>query len=841
MVDFKKRLVSHPVEKPLDPSEIYEKLDRASDKGPLRPAQSAVLTEWHQTLREKRDVILKLHTGQGKTLVGLLMLQSKLNETAGPAVYLCANNFLVNQTEAQARQFGVRCVTATDDLPAAFLDGDAILVTSVQKLFNGLTKFGIGSKSVNVGAIVLDDAHACIDSIQQACIIRLDRDHPAYVSVVELFGSDLEAQGLGTFADIRRGSAGAILPVPYWAWFDKEGEVARLLAKHVDSKAIKFVWPLLKDFLRDCLCVVSGTGLEIAPYRPPLDLFRSFHNAPNRIFMSATITDDSFFIKGLGVSQDSITNPLVYKEEKWAGEKMVLIPSLIDSSLSQSQIVHEFSKPTGGRKFGIVVLCPSFQATEKWKSSGATIATKDDIDEWVERLKAGKAGDRDRTIAVANRYDGIDLPDDACRILIIDSKPFAPALMDRYMEAAREDSEVIATRIARTIEQGLGRAVRGEKDYCVVILVGSDLIKGLRTKGGRQFFSPQTRAQIEIGLTIAQLAKDEIGEGTHPSDALRKLIQQSLRRDAGWKEFYSERMDAVEAPGKEPRALQIFAAESTAEAAYSAGEVGKAIGILQNLIDQQAIRPSERAWYLQEMARYAYSESKNQSNAYQLAAHRVNHFLLKPRMGMVFSQVTTISQKRIQNVIEWVSAFATYEELYVTLEDLLANLRFGTEAERFERALNELGPALGFACQRPDKEWKEGPDNLWALRDNEYLLVECKSEVELTRQTINKDETGQMNNSCAWFASNYGGAKATAIMIIPTKKLGQGAAFSEDVMIMRQGKLNLFIKNVRDFFGEFRPLDLHDLSEEGVQSLVDSHELSVTHLTSRYVEKPIRR
>lgn len=89
MIDFKKRLVKPAGEKSLNPIEIYDKLDRASDKGPLRPAQIVVLEEWHQNRRNTRDVILKLNTGQGKTLIGLLMLQSKMHENEGSAVYLC--------------------------------------------------------------------------------------------------------------------------------------------------------------------------------------------------------------------------------------------------------------------------------------------------------------------------------------------------------------------------------------------------------------------------------------------------------------------------------------------------------------------------------------------------------------------------------------------------------------------------------------------------------------------------------------------------------------------------------------------------------------------------------
>jgi len=53
------------------------------------------------------------------------------------------------------------------------------------------------------------------------------------------------------------------------------------------------------------------------------------------------------------------------------------------------------------------------------------------------------------------------------------------------------------------------------------------------------------------------------------------------------------------------------------------------------------------------------------------------------------------------------------------------------------------------------------------VRAGHYLVVECKSEVDLNRAEINKDESGQMNNACAWFEKYYKGATATKILIIP--------------------------------------------------------------------------
>jgi hypothetical protein len=131
--------------------------------------------------------------------------------------------------------------------------------------------------------------------------------------------------------------------------------------------------------------------------------------------MSATVADDSFLVKGLGLAPEIVTKPLTYEKEKWSGEKMVLIPSLIDESLDRGVIVNWFAKPMKDRPYGVVVLCPSFKHTENWKAFGAIVANPKTIDSEIEKLRSG---DRDNVVVIANRYDGIDLPDASCRLLL---------------------------------------------------------------------------------------------------------------------------------------------------------------------------------------------------------------------------------------------------------------------------------------------------------------------------------------------------------------------------------------------------------------------------------------
>lgn len=882
MVDFSKRLGKPVATKKINPLDIYESLDRATEKsGPLRPAQIAVLTEWHEKLREQKDTIVKLHTGQGKTLIGLLMLQSMINSLGKPVLYLCPNKFLVQQTCFQAKRFGISYVTIQDDLPEEFIDGKVILITSIHMLFNGLTKFKLGPQSLPVSTILMDDSHACIDAIKQQCTIQLTKHHPAYQEILTLFGPSLADQGSGTYNDILNGDHDSLLSVPYWDWQDKHSEVAAILSKYNDQELknsrrqfeqnqknslgkssegkqlalpaqvkagqkktekdaskvkdaeavkqekgqIKYVWPILKDGIAECQCLITGSKLEISPYHIPLNLFGTYHNAKHRIFMSATVTEDSFLIKGLGLSPKTIQAPLGYDKERWSGEKMILIPSLIDESLDRATISKMLAAPVKKRPYGVVVLNPSFHNTTYWASNGATVADKDSIYTAIDQLRAGNF---EKVLAIANRYDGIDLPDETCRILILDAKPFAESLADRYMEERLGNSDVIAMKTARIIEQGLGRSVRGEKDYSVIVLMGADLIRTIKTESARRYFSNQTRTQIEIGRDIARFSEEEIKAGGNPQKVLTDLIEQCLRRNEGWKEFYKEQMDKMTNEDRQNKTLEIFAEELRAETKYHERAYREAGLITQALIDKHFNNsPLERGWYLQEMARYSYPSSASESNRLQIAAHKSNPYLLRPREGMEIVKLQPIGQRRIENLREWMQRYSTHDDMLLIVKDILSKLAFGVESDRFEQALNDLAKMLGFSGQRPEKEWKAGPDNLWILRDGEYLLIECKNEVELSRAEINKTETGQMNNACAWFETNYPGATVKRIMVINTRTVGRAAGFNQTVEVMRESSLRRLVSNVEKFFGEFKTLDRKDVSDAKVQELLTLHKLDV--------------
>jgi replicative superfamily II helicase len=141
-LNYKKLQSGISAQKQTDPRKIFTTLKRDTSKF-KRPSdeQADVLDLWYAK-KDRADNTLKMNTGSGKTVVGLLCLQSSLNEGVGPAVYVAPDKYLVKQVVAEAASLGVT-VTESENDPS-FIAGTAILVINIRKLVNGRSVFGVG-------------------------------------------------------------------------------------------------------------------------------------------------------------------------------------------------------------------------------------------------------------------------------------------------------------------------------------------------------------------------------------------------------------------------------------------------------------------------------------------------------------------------------------------------------------------------------------------------------------------------------------------------------------------------------------------------------------------------
>lgn len=836
MVNFKNKLKQYTPEKPIDPIEIYDNLDRTAQAGPLRDSQIDVLSEWYRERFIERDIVVKLHTGEGKTLVGLLMLQSKLNKKEGPALYICPNIYLFNQVISEATKFGISYCTlgkGEREIPIDFINQKSILITYVQKLFNGKSIFGLGNDSESVGAIVLDDAHACIESIRGTYTISIPKEHCIYGLLLELFESHLKLQGAGTYYDIKLGHSSDVLQIPYWAWVEHAEQVTEILSLHSEDDFLKFVWPLLRDKIDLCQSFVSCESIEICPFSVDIDCFGSFSRAKHRILMSATTQEDSFFIKDLKFDVNSIKRPLLSTSKKWSGEKMILIPSLIDESLRRLDIIDFLTQSLSKTHRGSFAIVPSRSASDDYYYRGAHILSGDQLSQAILSVKNKT---NDNTYVIINRYDGIDLPDSVCRILTLDSLPYCESLSDRYEMDVKEDCELRNRRIAQKIEQGLGRSVRSEKDYSAIILLGPDLVKFVRSDKTSKYFSVQTRKQIEIGLDLAISAKEESSESDSPLRAFVELLGQQLRRDEDWKEYYRQQMDEIDiVECKNQKVLDIITLESKAEYQYMIRNFGKSKELYEKILTRNDLTKNERAWYTQQLSFVLYHISKIDARTTQLEAFSMNHQLLCPPDTVKYKQVTYKNASIIDSIKAKLASYDNYEQLHIDAEAVIADLAYGVVAKKFEKAVYDLGIFLGFESQRPDEEIKKGPDNLW-VSPTKYFMIECKSEVT-TGRNINKHEAAQMCSHCAWFDEHYPGVDVLRIWMHPSHQLSYESNLTHNVYVIDKKLLDKLKHNFSNFIKEFRNYDLKALSNNLILKALQTNKLDVESLANEYVRK----
>ena len=845
MIDFSRKATRKSSEKKIDPKEIYEGLDRTSTTGPLRPTQERVLKSWYSDRRQDKDLIIKLHTGAGKTLVGLLIALSYLNSCEGPCVYVCPNIYLMKQVCAEAKKFGIPfCFIDpqyNNDIPSEFTDGKAVLITYVQKVFNGLSIFGIGNRSVQVGCLIMDDSHACIDSIHQACTIRVTSQSNAFRTLTSIFESYWRQQREGSYEDYLNGDPNVILPIPYWAWQDHITEVTSCLAKaQSNDNNIKFAWPLLKDYLVDCSAYLGGSEIEITPLCLPIQQFGIFNKAKHRILMSATTQEDTLFIKGLGLSAQAVKTPLIDSEYVWSGEKMILIPELICDSTKVEDIIGAIcGRP---HEYGIAVLTASMEKAKKYEHCGAELmnGSSDENKKMYQHIVNFKNNHRNKTIVFANRYDGIDLPDDCCRILMMDSVPYYNSLSDRYEELCRSGSEIVRIKTVQKIEQGLGRSVRGEKDYSVVLIFGRDLIKYLRSTENRRLFSAQTQKQIEIGFNIVDMAKEDDQE-SNKIQLLFKTIRQCLERDVGWKDYYTAEMDSLSSTSSTKTDLYaILQKEREAYLSALDGNFLKACNLLREISDKCA-NEEDKGWYLQLQAQYCYQRSKQEAHELQAAAFQRNHQLLKPVDGVSYKKLlSSMDDTRVRNILTYIGQYTDYEQLNLNVEELLSNFSFGVSSEKFESSVDKIGKLLGCDTQRPDLEIGKGSDNLWCVGKGQYVLIECKSEVSQTRESITKREAGQIVQHCAWFHAEYTASNISNVLIIPSALLAGDAYFPPDyhIRILDKKGLEDFKNTVRNFIREFQKYALKGITSDTLHRFLSTHNLDSSTFIERFLKEP---
>lgn len=806
----------------IDPRDIFLTLDRDQKFAFPRDIQTEVMKAWFEQ-RKRSDTVIKLNVGSGKTLVGLLLLQSSLNEGVRPAIYIAPDNQLVNQVLTEAKALGI---PASDDpRDAEVQSGERIAVTIIHRLFNGKSIFGVGSEGVKlkIGAVVIDDVHACIATINEQFRIVLPNTHPAYQAIFDIAKTDLQRQSYARYLDLKNGDPRVIMEVPYWTWLDHQSEILEALHAHKSDDELKFSYPLLRDILSQCRCLISGQKLEIEPFCPPTDLIMAFSKAKRRIYTTATLADDSVLVTHFGAASENLGNPIVPTSSQSMGERMILMPLELSAALDADAIRKLLVSLA--KKENVVVIVPSKAASEAWQPVADQVLMGDTIVAGVEKLRNEHVG----LTVLVNRYDGIDLPHGACRVLAIVDLPEVNSCAELADMAVLGDSELGLRRQMQRIEQGMGRGVRSNDDYCVVLLLGARLTARVKSLEGAALLTPATQAQLELSRKIAKQLADVDLKG------LREVIDQCLSRDSDWVKVSKKTLLKAKAQPSLAIDQKNVAIRASFDLARS-GDHKAAVEVLRKAVNEST-DGDEKAWLMQRVAAIEHRLSAAVSQKTLAAAYKLNPNVLRPLEGVTYQKLSAEAGAQAANVQQFhQSRFLEAADRLLYAQQLIDDLLFqAVSADRFESALNSAAEFIGIKGQRPEKLFGEGPDNLWALANGSFLIIECKNNAT-SEKGIAKSDAGQIEQSMTWFTTKYPATTGTPVMIHPHRKGADGATLRPDLHIMTEDELGKFRKAVEAFAKSIGDPDTLN-STQKIKDLIQSHGFGEEFL-SRYTKAP---
>lgn len=668
----------------VDPVEIFRKNSaRMSESGvnDLWAGQIDALREWHAK-RSESDICLVLNTGAGKTLIGGLVSQSLVNETRAKVVYACGSIQLVEQTREKFESYGLK--------PTTYVGGEfsndnfdqcqAVCITTYQALFNGRSRFF----NEDIEAVIFDDAHTAEGMIKNHFSLEIRRQHSQelYDAICAVFHPYYQKMGkAGTFSEICSGQNSRVELIPSSEVFSNLSTIVDLLKRGGvnDDPDTKFAWSYLKDHIDMCAILVSSGIIQITPPFIPVSRLPYFSEKVRRVYLTATMLGKDAFIRTFSRLPKTTIMP-----DTPAGqcERLILFPGKSASVVDDLMSAHELVS-----KEKALIITPTRSSAARW----ADVASVPDRQEFVDAINAFKTSKSAQKIVAAARYDGIDLPGDTCRVLVLDGLPMGSGLLDKFQWESLRLSKTLRSIIACRVIQSMGRISRGMSDYGVVIIVEREYIKWLS--------QPKNQACLPEFIQKQFMLGSDISSASGGYEDLKKVMRQCLDRDEEWLDAYEGYMEqcSVEQDESDSEALERFAQHEVnfSEQLWDRN-YGAAAKYLASILDEVfTVSESLGAWYAHWLA-HSFMLAGDNDNAQILYRRASGVSKSLPKLASIYDLSKSDTSQQIREVADQFGiAGGSKISIPKNMALILSGLKQGATTNSTEESLRALGQYLG--------------------------------------------------------------------------------------------------------------------------------------------------
>lgn len=848
---FRKPPVTRPASQ--SPERLFDDLPRTRDGvASLWSHQADVLRAYFEAHVDSQDISLELPTGSGKTLPALLIGEWRRSALGARVAFACPTVQLARQVHAEAIRQGIDSVALfgshhrweSSDL-AKYEGARSIAITTYSTLFN------INPALSEPQTLIFDDAHAGEQFVSSAWSISVSRarDRALYNSLLAVIGSTISALHLQRLeADdpdpITRGDV-KLLPL----------RTTKDLATSIDcvlSEAqgdLFFRYSMLRQHLDRCLIYFGWDGFLIRPYIVPTGEHPHFANASQRIYVSATLGDGGELERAFGRAPiERLPVPAGW-DQRTSGRQFFVFPELVRDEDAHT-IAQSIIQSTGKA----LVITPSDQsllvARRELTPDGMDLFGKGDIEETLDGFRHAKKG----ILFLANRYDGLDLADESCRLTVLDGLPVGEHLQERFLTQSLRAGRVLDERLRTRVIQGAGRCTRGLKDFSVVVVLGVELTRFLQRLEIRSALRADTQAELMFGITASEVSGLEMLRGVASclaqDDAWQNEAEPYIaeyRREAR-RELPVGTSSLAGCVGAEVAAWSCLWRSQYLLASQHAVEVAQ-------LITEEPLRQYRALWLYfaaawQESAAIQNNDRDLMAGSNELlkkahAASRGTTWLRDtqplPKSETAADPLDEISVTRIQQSLNRRMSGSKWSLLTTSMLDGLS----GTDSLEFEIALSHLGDLLGAEAFRP--KGKGRADSVWLFGKLLWLTFEAKSETSPDR-LVSMDDVRQANTHLASLAADQNSAapSGSASLIVTPKRL-----VDSDAVTIAEGHLFLatpteILAVARDTLSAWAVIRTSATNLEGseaatiVRETLHDYQVQATNIKERLFGQPIR-
>ena len=215
----------------LDPVQIFYNSDHPEIKD-LFPTQKDILDEWYKNYNNGiKDNLIQLDTWAWKTLIWLLIAESIRKSKKWKILYLCPDNFLIEQVADKASKYWINTSTYYGwnwENEIEFLWNNSICITNYHSVFFNNSKF----KDLDIVWVIFDDSHTAINILDEKYSVQIN-NNDFLKNVLNLFWKYKYIKS--TIEDIKTWNPHANIMIPPVIWWNNVDHVKKMIEDEMEN------------------------------------------------------------------------------------------------------------------------------------------------------------------------------------------------------------------------------------------------------------------------------------------------------------------------------------------------------------------------------------------------------------------------------------------------------------------------------------------------------------------------------------------------------------------------------------------------------------------------------